>query len=553
MITLETGAKTKISKSEESSTVFPVVKLPHELVLSILAHLNSPQDIVNFGKTCRTFHPLSIDNAIWRRLFERNFPYAMASRTPSSDDDFYSLYIGRTRAHRNLCLAIWEKDLPYPPTEKTGTVTCICTHGEQLITGSAGGVIRIWNRCPREFEGRLSVNFKAISCITVVGDQLISSQDRIVRIWDLTNKTSKIILNNDAPITHFVTNQQIICACSRKKILIFDLQKNKHFLPYVMSVGRTCLSSAIANYRLYIGSDKTVWIYDFKEQVWLPPLRGFKSGVCCMQIASKYLYAASSNEIKVWDTATSQCLKTYTHPKEDIKSLLVHEDKLYAGSVTGYVQVWDIASGKQLLTYRAHLKGINVLRAEENTVETYSQDGTMITWDFDVRCASQYSQVLLQKNLRILKAALDSDDKDERRLLLLSLYSAFYNRYEKYSYASNNLERTVHNVKAELHLEMLLHAFYAGAQGLSTVASHLKTLESLSPEIANILYQRLADACDCGTENRIQWGHDAFRNQNKCEASYEQKVDAVLDVIKILDKKLEAAQHKQLSSSCTIA
>lgn len=48
--------------------------LPNDVIVHIISRLETPSDVINFGRTCKKYHELSKHDKIWTTLYQRVFP-----------------------------------------------------------------------------------------------------------------------------------------------------------------------------------------------------------------------------------------------------------------------------------------------------------------------------------------------------------------------------------------------------------------------------------------------------------------------------------------------
>lgn len=88
------------------------------------------------------------------------------------------------------------------------------------------------------------------------------------------------------------------------------------------------------------------------------------------------------NTIRLWNSQTLECLKTFKGHSEYIRALTqVSDDALASGSQDNTIKLWDLESGKCLRTIRGHKNHVcSLITLSCGTLASGSKDGTITLW-----------------------------------------------------------------------------------------------------------------------------------------------------------------------------
>lgn len=289
----------RFSQDEEIITQIPGVVA--KLILSLL----KGDDVARMGLTCRTFRMLINDQNLWKILFEKDFPF------------------------RNL-------------------------HGEALPKEQYSLIYRIemnWRKM-RFSSKTLMTNMEWGSGILLDGSTIISVGDneKSIQFWDI--RTGKLIKslpgNPGGDFESFLIDGELLLARysygAGGDVKVF----NKH--------NGTRLCHIDSGWNFLIDGERFI----FSRYVW-------ENHGCSLEFHNKYdgsllmqlpendhihvpllidgerlITANTKGVIKFWDKNTGLFLHSIGWEKEDeVTNLIVHQDFLIAGYVTGKIRVWN--------------------------------------------------------------------------------------------------------------------------------------------------------------------------------------------------------------------
>jgi WD40 repeat protein len=114
-------------------------------------------------------------------------------------------------------------------------------------------------------------------------------------------------------------------------------------------------------------------------------LQGNKDAPLSFIIHEDKLYATSSvgNTIKIWDLNSNQCIATLIGHFGVVKSLAIHDGKLYSGSWGGTIKIWDLNSNQCIATLIGHDAAVHSLAIYDGKLYSSSSDSTIKIWDLN--------------------------------------------------------------------------------------------------------------------------------------------------------------------------
>ncbi|KAJ5632328.1 hypothetical protein N7490_008667 [Penicillium lividum] len=226
-------------------------------------------------------------------------------------------------------------------------------NGNQLASGSKGGIVEIWDLATGERVSTLNNNAKYTTHIIWLRDgRLVSgSYDAIIKIWDPS--TSQCL-------STFHGQRGDICS-----LLLWP--------------DETRLVSTAA-------FDSTIKIWDLSSFKAIEGHSQEVTGIVWSHDGSSFA-SYSNQEIKVWDLFTGKCLSTLTNPNGTILKICWSlGGELASLSSEGTIFIWNISTGQVSWTIES---------IEPSAVLTWSSDGSQLmlasydnlinTWDTKAR------------------------------------------------------------------------------------------------------------------------------------------------------------------------
>lgn len=216
--------------------------------------------------------------------------------------------------------------------EHTHAITCLLYLGNNLLASADfGGIICLWDIEHGELLGKMK-NDGGIACLLHLNqDHLLiagSQQKGIVNVWDYEKQTCVRSIND--------TTQQC---------------QAKHSVPPLHS-GITCLlliSSQESSHTIAIATWKpTITIIDrlspTQERLTGTTLRGHSDGVTQLVKLTENKIASASwdKTVKIWNTDTTECLRTLTHLGSVIGLVKLSDHCIASASEEGRIMQWNL-------------------------------------------------------------------------------------------------------------------------------------------------------------------------------------------------------------------
>ena len=309
-------------------------------------------------------------------------------------------------------------------------VMCLQFDDSVLITGSYDATIKVWDIATGEEIRTLEGHTSGIRCLQFDDSKLISgSIDRTVKIWDW-RKGECIATHavHSAGIVGLHFDSSLLATASMDKtIKIWNFNDSSRFTlrghtdwvnaVRVDSASRTALSASddctvklwdldtkacIKTFEGHVGQVQQVltlphdFDFDFEDteiddsdgassstsnqshpqcsqpttqSVTEPYGPGFTT--CDRPMPPRYmLTGALDSTIRLWDTCTSKCLRTYFGHVEGVWALAADSLRVVSGAEDRMVKVWDTRSGKCERTFTGHAGPINCLGLSANRMCT---------------------------------------------------------------------------------------------------------------------------------------------------------------------------------------
>jgi COMPASS component SWD3 len=295
----------------------------------------------------------------------------------------------------------------------------IAPDGRTLVSGARDGKIILWNLQTGERLREWLADREGVETIEIDrdGKMLVSGGiDRQIKVWSYPDgKLLQEISGHAAPISKVIivaaptTNRQLIISTSDDRtIRIWDLttQRSVGTLDGITGYAADLIITpdrryAIASERQGIG-DRTspkiqIWNWLQRKIVRTIPLPASGFGPLAVTPDSKYLIGGSFgqltgrssaiNTLKLWQIATGKLSYEFPDNAESIESLVVSKDGklLVCGTYDGKVKVWDLSTRQLLSETESYGKPIVKLAIsnDAHTLVGGLEDGRIAIWQLD--------------------------------------------------------------------------------------------------------------------------------------------------------------------------
>ncbi|KAG2227034.1 hypothetical protein INT45_006441 [Circinella minor] len=394
-------------------------KLPTEILIRILHHLNTAANVLQVAQTSRCFYNICYDHHLWHRLFSKQY-YPLL--TPPSEQCF-NLYKDHVELDKRW--ARGDAHVFYMNNEDEHDDSVYATawiNSQTIASVSRDRSIKIWDIETRNcLFTRKDAHQGSILCLTLMQPRqeedieeekknelyaVTGSSDSRCIVWSLPNwnQVRQFSAHTHSVLSVLAINDAMVATASRDTtIQIWRITDGK--VCHVLR-GHTEAVNAVKrldNQRIVSASgDGTVKIWCIKTGVCLETLTSDIGGLSCMQVINnRTIWAGGlSSHIQIWEsTATNVSVwKTATVMNSGHTNLLRAIDSLKGKVITaGYdkvIKVWDSETGKCLLNFQSgHTSKIfSVLLGRTNIISA-GHDKRIMVLDF----AHQLSKELARR------------------------------------------------------------------------------------------------------------------------------------------------------------
>lgn len=240
-----------------------------------------------------------------------------------------------------------------------GTVYAIAfsPNNQQLATGHADGIIRVW----QVNTGQLLVNLKGHQssvwtlAFSPTGENIASgSFDQTIKLWNLASETCSYTLYGHQDWVKeiaFSPDGQLLASCSNDQtIKIWNSQTGQVIQTfYSHTAPVTTITFHPHNHHLVSGSeDLTLRFWDLSTGECLKILQGHTTAISSVTFSTDGEVLASSEEqlIKLWQVESGTCLQTMGNLTLVWSVAFSPDSQLLAGSDGQTLRLWEVETGK---------------------------------------------------------------------------------------------------------------------------------------------------------------------------------------------------------------
>ncbi len=337
------------------------------------------------------------------------------------------------------------------------SIWSLASLGQNLMaSGSADGVIRIWNTATGNLVNKLVVPACVVSCLAGLGDgRLVSgSFDHMIRLWDIHSgkllmefpghegSVDCIIYLGDDRMASGSWDESINIWDTLTGNLITTLEGHEGTVMTLVDLGNGIIASGSGDrtvkiWNTYTGeiiNTFTVHKGDVRSLLYLPEA---SKGAVSSGLSGKIVSGSGDNKIKVWDLFSGKLVNTLTESQDCFCCLSDSQERnlIISSSSSGAIKIWDIDTGKLIEESAGHgAQVFNLINLGNGCIASGSDDGGLIVWDL---CKSRHKDRIMKKYYDIdyavaLKICLFSGSlTDEEKTKIKALFKNKFGQFDE--------------------------------------------------------------------------------------------------------------------------
>jgi WD40 repeat protein len=143
--------------------------------------------------------------------------------------------------------------------------------------------------------------------------------------------------------------------------------------------------------------DRKIFVWDRRTNQIMRRFKGHMGGIYCLYYAKEMLWAGSTEEIRIWNLNTGDCLfcNTDEHPSF-VMGIQGDRWKMVSGGYGSYTEgdgdicakIWDMQSRKVVKSLRGHTKAIRCLQYDHHILVTGAMDGLLLVYNLEEQASS---------------------------------------------------------------------------------------------------------------------------------------------------------------------
>lgn len=251
-------------------------------------------------------------------------------------------------------------------------------------------------RCTGVLEGHVGA-VRAV-CVSDDGSQAVSgSADGILRLWDLADRAClQTIPTGSEPIAGVALAPDGRWAISAgQSVALWDLADGRCLRSFAGHTGRvTSLSLRSDAAQALTGSeDRTVRLWDIETGECLRVFEGHTATITCVCLSLDGRFAISGSaaqELWTWDTASGNRIRAFEIQEFGPECVSVSRDARWvlSGDADAKLHLWSTKNGMRVRTLRGHTRKVTSagLSANGQWALSSSLDGTLRVWDVTTGC-----------------------------------------------------------------------------------------------------------------------------------------------------------------------
>lgn len=242
------------------------------------------------------------------------------------------------------------------------TNVCFSKDGSQLVVGSAGGEIELWNcddiRVPERSRNAHAGRVTFIAYHPDGRSFLTAGDDARNIIWDAATFEPLFELPRGESATRsgafLPTGDLLVLGTVSGELQLWNLSTRK-------LVNTTTVSTVSE------------------------PRESIVEGLCVISDETEVLAVTRDGKLGIWDTRSSSLRTQFNHPGRYVTSLhmLANGRHAVSGGLDGQIQMWDVRSGQCIKSIPAHAGPVHSIAAtaDSRLIISAGWDGTEKFWD----------------------------------------------------------------------------------------------------------------------------------------------------------------------------
>ena len=282
----------------------------------------------------------------------------------------------------------------------TSGVRCLQFDDSKLISGSIDATVKIWDWRKGECMATHAVHSSGIVGLHFDSSLLATASiDRTIKIWNF-NDSSRFTLRGHSDWVNAVrvdsASRTVLSASDDCTVKLWDLDTKSCVKTFEGHVGQVQQVLTLPHDFDFEdsevddsdGTSSTTSTNSYpqhpqptNQSTTEPYGPGFTESDRPMP--PRYmLTGALDSTIRLWDTYTSKCLRTYFGHVEGVWALAADSLRVVSGAEDCMVKVWDTRSGKCERTFTGHAGPINCLGLSDNRMCTGGEDNEVRMYSF---------------------------------------------------------------------------------------------------------------------------------------------------------------------------
>jgi WD40 repeat protein/serine/threonine protein kinase len=274
--------------------------------------------------------------------------------------------------------------------------------GRRLVSGGWDYKIKIWDvtagREIRTIHDHTDVVGQA--CFSPDGKFVASaSWDGTVRLWDSDSGAEVRSYRGHTGLVNSVAfspdGETLASAGADHRVKVWDVMTQlesrrlslPHGHPYALAFSADGKLLAAADGSVYVGTHKSLTLYDARTGLTVRTLRGHTGRVLGVAFSPRGPLVASGGTdrtVRLWDAVTGRVLHVLSGHDGDVTGVAFsHDGRLVASSSADRtVRIWDVETGRGRRVLRGHTDAVTgVAFAADGRIASSSADRTVRLWD----------------------------------------------------------------------------------------------------------------------------------------------------------------------------